>query len=80
MENLDDDVLEKIGGMMGHDRNTMNQVKQMMKNPEAMKQVKKLMNKQMGNPEKPIVKKDKVGRNDPCPCGSGKKSKKCCHS
>ncbi|MEE8369478.1 MAG: SEC-C metal-binding domain-containing protein, partial [Dehalococcoidia bacterium] len=22
----------------------------------------------------------KVGRNDPCPCGSGKKSKKCCGS
>ncbi len=21
-----------------------------------------------------------VGRNDPCPCGSGKKYKKCCHS
>jgi SEC-C motif-containing protein len=21
----------------------------------------------------------KVGRNDPCPCGSGKKYKKCCH-
>ena len=20
----------------------------------------------------------KVGRNDPCPCGSGKKHKKCC--
>lgn len=27
---------------------------------------------------KPVVKKDKVGRNDPCPCGSGKKYKKCC--
>lgn len=26
----------------------------------------------------PVVKKDKVGRNDPCPCGSGKKYKKCC--
>lgn len=25
-----------------------------------------------------IVKKEKVGRNDPCPCGSGKKYKKCC--
>lgn len=25
----------------------------------------------------PIVNKDKVGRNDPCPCGSGKKYKKC---
>ena len=21
---------------------------------------------------------EKVGRNDPCPCGSGKKHKKCC--
>jgi tetratricopeptide (TPR) repeat protein len=24
------------------------------------------------------VESDKVGRNDPCPCGSGKKYKKCC--
>tara|TARA_Y100000294_G_scaffold96491_1_gene89707 strand:- start:1899 stop:2186 length:288 start_codon:yes stop_codon:yes gene_type:complete len=24
--------------------------------------------------------KEKVGRNDPCPCGSGKKYKKCCGS
>ncbi|MBW2689835.1 MAG: SEC-C domain-containing protein, partial [Deltaproteobacteria bacterium] len=22
----------------------------------------------------------KIGRNDPCPCGSGKKYKKCCGS
>lgn len=29
-------------------------------------------------PKKPVVKNDKVGRNDPCPCGSGKKYKKCC--
>lgn len=28
---------------------------------------------------KPVVREDpKVGRNDPCPCGSGKKFKKCC--
>ena len=26
----------------------------------------------------PTVKKPKIGRNDPCPCGSGKKYKKCC--
>ena len=25
-----------------------------------------------------IIKGAKVGRNDPCPCGSGKKYKKCC--
>jgi preprotein translocase subunit SecA len=28
--------------------------------------------------KKPVVKGQKVGRNDPCPCGSGKKYKKCC--
>ncbi len=26
----------------------------------------------------PVKKTEKVGRNDPCPCGSGKKYKKCC--
>jgi uncharacterized protein YecA (UPF0149 family) len=30
------------------------------------------------NRSKIVVKGDKVGRNDPCPCGSGKKYKKCC--
>jgi len=25
-----------------------------------------------------VVKGQKIGRNDPCPCGSGKKYKKCC--
>ena len=28
--------------------------------------------------KKPKAKKEKVGRNDPCPCGSGKKYKQCC--
>ncbi|WP_035292932.1 SEC-C metal-binding domain-containing protein [Clostridium sp. KNHs214] len=27
---------------------------------------------------KTVVKEEKIGRNDPCPCGSGKKYKKCC--
>lgn len=31
------------------------------------------------SPQAPVVRTEsKVGRNDPCPCGSGKKSKKCC--
>ena len=25
-----------------------------------------------------VKKEQKVGRNDPCPCGSGKKYKRCC--
>src|SRR5690606_1615207 len=29
-------------------------------------------------PQQPIIKENKTGRNDPCPCGSGKKYKKCC--
>ena len=37
--------------------------------PEAMGEVPKL---------KPVTVETKVGRNDPCPCGSGKKYKKCC--
>jgi SWIM/SEC-C metal-binding protein len=32
------------------------------------------------NPPKPRIAESKVGRNDPCPCGSGKKYKKCCGS
>lgn len=34
----------------------------------------------LGGPVKrePAKKKEKIGRNDPCPCGSGKKYKKCC--
>jgi preprotein translocase subunit SecA len=28
--------------------------------------------------KKPVRVENKVGRNDPCPCGSGKKYKKCC--
>jgi uncharacterized protein YecA (UPF0149 family) len=31
-------------------------------------------------PQTPFVKSaaEKIGRNDPCACGSGQKSKKCC--
>jgi uncharacterized protein YecA (UPF0149 family) len=31
-------------------------------------------------PEPPPALALKAGRNDPCPCGSGKKFKKCCGS
>ena len=36
-------------------------------------------NKDIDGPKTPYVRKGaKVGRNDPCPCGSGKKYKNCC--
>lgn len=34
--------------------------------------------KQPAQPLQPVVRESKTGRNDPCPCGSGKKYKKCC--
>lgn len=40
--------------------------------PEDISDLDKLL-----NPPKP-VQSTKIGRNDPCPCGSGKKHKKCC--
>jgi len=45
---------------------------------EQFSAAKKVQNdkKEKTKPE-PIINSEKVGRNDPCPCGSGKKYKKC---
>ncbi|QOR33687.1 preprotein translocase subunit SecA [Clostridium sp. 'deep sea'] len=37
-----------------------------------------ITNDQTNAPKKPVKTGKKIGRNDPCPCGSGKKYKKCC--
>jgi preprotein translocase subunit SecA len=42
------------------------------------KQQRLVYNKSNGEARQPVRKSEKVGRNDPCPCGSGKKYKKCC--
>jgi len=41
--------------------------------PEDISDIERLL-----NPPTPIRAEPKVGRNDPCPCGSGLKFKKCC--
>ncbi|MTI58825.1 MAG: preprotein translocase subunit SecA [Firmicutes bacterium] len=38
----------------------------------------KRSSKEQDKKRQPVVKAEKPGRNDPCPCGSGKKYKKCC--
>ena len=43
----------------------------------AQKEKKEMMNN-IPEFEKPITAEKTVGRNNPCPCGSGKKYKKCC--
>ena len=32
----------------------------------------------MLSPPQPVMAEEKIGRNEPCSCGSGKKFKKCC--
>ena len=41
--------------------------------PEDLTQLELLL-----NPPQPKIAEKKVGRNDPCTCGSSKKYKKCC--
>ncbi len=41
--------------------------------PEDIKALEILL-----NPQKTKIAEKKVGRNEPCPCGSGEKYKKCC--
>ena len=54
---------------------------QEMKRVEVVKEVSEGFagGEEVKKVNKPVVNKtQKVGRNDPCPCGSGKKYKKCC--
>lgn len=48
--------------------------------PDLEEEEEKIKNLRFGGDTKrePVKAKNKVGRNDPCPCGSGKKYKKCC--
>lgn len=41
--------------------------------PEDIRDLNRLL-----NPPKPTIAEKKVGRNEPCPCGSGRKFKNCC--
>ena len=44
----------------------------------ALKRPEAKPTQQVIRPEAPLHGGEEVGRNDPCPCGSGKKYKKCC--
>ena len=62
---------------------TLLRIQMMKQRPEEMpKRKKRRLNLSHGDEgTAPVTvrrKEKKVGRNDPCPCGSGKKYKKCC--
>ena len=76
-------VEENSDGKSGWDKGNMKQ-DQELRLLEAVcvqHEMDHLMGKTMHNREvklEPTKVEKKVGRNDPCPCGSGKKHKKCC--
>jgi len=47
--------------------------------PNEQKEIKNLPDSKEKKENVVFSSKKKVGRNDPCPCGSGKKYKKCCY-
>lgn len=47
----------------------------LLKEEKARKKAKESL---LSRLQKPLMSSQKVGRNEPCPCGSGKKYKKCC--
>ena len=83
---MDPDMIDQIGSLLGKDKATIAKLKQMMKNPRTARQVQELLTKQLADkqnlekliPKQPIKRSNKIGRNDKCPCESGKKYKKCC--
>ena len=44
---------------------------------QKLQSVKQSQTQQQNHSDSPSIP-GKIGRNDPCPCGSGKKYKKCC--
>jgi len=67
------DVLEKLCLVKIQREEEVEEVRQKQKQDYIMSRGEDV-------PEKKTIKHegDKIGRNDPCPCGSGKKYKKCC--
>lgn len=78
MDKLDPATIQR---MMGSNAPPLDQLRKMLQNPEAVKRVRKMLNQSLNGPNKPQpkTKQNKIGRNDPCPCKSGKKYKKCCY-
>lgn len=60
----------------GVDFKSIRQMKKWMKEHEA--ELKAEQAGQMPKVETVVHEGPRIGRNDPCPCGSGKKYKKCC--
>ncbi|MFH1076750.1 MAG: SEC-C metal-binding domain-containing protein, partial [Pseudomonadota bacterium] len=74
-EDLKDDIRNKVSHTIFHISIVKQEVRQAVP-PTPMAQVATTTNRVSNNQPQKVAGK-KVGRNDPCPCGSGKKYKHC---
>lgn len=82
------EIRDTLGGEDGDDFGTVNFTVRYRYNGRDFNQVENasfqrvdgvwLYDQSEINPKSPPVRVARIGRNDPCPCGSGKKYKKCC--
>ena len=73
------DLFDKMMQRIDHDITIMlvrSEIRQNIERKEVSK--KKITNDSDDTIKKQPKKSDKIGRNDPCPCGSGRKYKQCC--
>ena len=73
------DLFDKMMQKIDHDITIMlvrSEIRQNIERKEVSK--KKITNDSDDTIKKQPKKSDKIGRNDPCPCGSGRKYKQCC--
>ena len=78
-------VLKLMGKLSAEERPVMGQIANEVRSEleskleERKEEIHMVTNRDSETPGKTVVRKnDKIGRNDPCPCGSGLKYKKCC--
>ena len=81
VNNFSDNILNKIRNVQEIADNLLDYTTQ-MNDKESNKKLEKLQERidvmKETRVQQVIRKGQKIHRNDPCPCGSGKKYKKCC--
>ena len=78
MDRLEADVVEKVYTVQIARQEDVERLQQQRRRPPAQQMVMSGGGAPQGAAKPQTVRHDdKVGRNDPCPCGSGKKYKKC---
>ena len=77
MSKFEEEICEKLFKVQPVNEVDMDKMEE-QRRAEEKKMVMGRGEDQEEKPKQPVRRGEKIGRNDPCPCGSGKKYKKCC--